>query len=62
MKKMYIAPEVETIKVNAMNMLAASLPIGGDSNEEGVDTSVPGTQLGREDNTPSSPNLWEQGW
>lgn len=61
MKKMYIAPEVETIKVNAMNMLATSLPIGGDSSEE-VDTSVPGTQLGREDNTPSSPNLWEQGW
>lgn len=60
MKKMYVAPEVETIKVNAMNMLAASLPIGGDSSEE-VDTSVPGTQLGREDN-PSRPNLWEQGW
>lgn len=62
MKKMYVAPEVETIKVNAMNMLAGSLPIGGDSNEGGVDTSVPGTQLGREDNNPSSPNLWEQGW
>ena len=59
MKKMYIAPEVETIKVNAMNMLAGSLGIN-DNTE--VDTSVPGTQLGREDNNPSSPNLWEQGW
>lgn len=58
MKKMYIAPEVETIKVNAMNMLAGSMGV----NEEVVDTSTPGTQLGREDNTPSSPNLWEQGW
>ena len=57
MKKMYVAPEVETIKVNAMNMLAASL----DVNEEEVDTSVSGGQLGREDN-PSRPNLWEQGW
>ena len=58
MKKMYIAPEVETIKVNAMNMLAGSLGV----KEEEVDTSAPGTQLGREDNNPSSPNLWEQGW
>ena len=57
MKKMYVAPEVETIKVNAMNMLAASL----DVNEEEVDPSVSGDQLGREDN-PSRPNLWEQGW
>ena len=57
---MYITPEVEEIKVNAMNMLAASLPIGGDSSEE-VDTSLPGGQLGREDN-PSRPNILEQGW
>ena len=57
MKKMYVAPEVETIKVNAMNMLAASLEV----NEEEVDTSVSGGQLGREDN-PSRPNIWEQGW
>lgn len=42
-----------------MNMLAASLPIGGDSGEE-VDTSLSGGQLGRENN--SRPNLWDQGW
>lgn len=58
MKKMYIAPEVETIKVNAMNILAASLGIN-DNTE--VDTSGEGVQLGREDN-PSRPNIWEQGW
>ena len=57
---MYITPEVEEIKENAMNMLPASLPIGGDSSEE-VDTSLPGGQLGREDN-PSRSNIWEQGW
>ena len=58
MKKMYVAPEVETIKVNAMNMLATSLGIN--DNKE-VNTSDEGVQLGRED-TPSRPNLWEQGW
>ena len=58
MKKMYVAPEVETIKVNAMNMLATSFRV----NEEEEDTSTPGTQLGREDNTPSRPGIWEQGW
>ena len=55
---MYVAPEVETIKVNAMNMLATSLGIN--DNKE-VNTSDEGVQLGREDN-PSRPNLWEQGW
>ena len=58
MKKMYIAPEVETIKVNAMNMLATSLGIN--DNKE-VNTSDEGVQLGREDN-PSRPNIWEQVW
>lgn len=58
MKKMYITPEVEEIKVNAMNMLAQS---DMNLNETETDTSQPGGQLGREDN-PSRPNLWEQGW
>lgn len=57
MKKTYVTPEVEVIKVNAMNMLATSLRV----NEESVDTSD-GGQLGREDNTPSRPGIWEQGW
>ncbi|MBO5824859.1 MAG: hypothetical protein J6Q93_07895 [Prevotella sp.] len=58
MKKMYITPSVEEIKVNAMNMLAQS---DMNLNETETDTSQPGGQLGREDN-PSRPNIWEQGW
>ena len=59
MKKTYIAPSVEVIKVGAISMLAASMVINNNST---VDTSDEDVQLGREDNTPSSPNLWEQGW
>ena len=59
MKKTYITPEVEVIKVGAISMLAASLDI---NNNTGVDTSQPDGQLGREDNTPSRPGIWEQGW
>ena len=58
MKKTYIAPSVEVIKVGAISMLAASMVL----NDTTVDTSEEGGQLGREDNTPGSPNLWEQGW
>ena len=39
-------------------MLAASMELHNDA----VDTSEEGVQLGREDNTPGSPNLWDQGW
>lgn len=60
MKKTYIAPSVEVIKVGAISMLAASVGLHDDKT---VDTSGDGVQLGREDdNTPSRPNLWEQGW
>lgn len=58
MKKMYITPEVEVIKVGAVSMLAASFELKDDVM---VDTSN-GGQLGREDNTPSRPGIWEQGW
>ena len=58
MKKTYIAPSVEVIKVGAISMLAASMVL----NDTTVDTSEEGGQLGREDNNPSLPNLWEQGW
>ena len=59
MKKTYIAPSVEVIKVGAISMLAASMVLN-DTTE--VDTSEEGGQLGREDNNPSRPNLWDQGW
>lgn len=59
MKKMYITPEVEVIKVGAISMLAASMEI----KDKEVDTSGDGVQLGREDkHTPSNPNLWDQVW
>ena len=58
MKKTYITPSVETIKVSAVNMLAASLQI----NNTEVDTSVAGVQLGREDNGSSAPGVWDSEW
>ena len=58
MKKTYITPEVEVIKVDVVNILAESVVIDSDKY---VDTSD-GGQLGREDNTPSRPGIWEQGW
>lgn len=59
MKKTYIAPQVEVIKVGAISMLAASMGIY----DKEVDTSGEGVQLGREDkHTPSNPNLWDQVW
>ena len=45
MKKTYMAPAMEVIKVDVANMMAAS--VGCFSNKE-VDTSTPGVQLGRE--------------
>ena len=59
MKKTYITPEVEVIKVDVVNILAESVVIDSDKY---VDTNEPGGQLGREDNTPSRPGIWEQGW
>ena len=58
MKKTYITPEVEVIKVGAVNILASS---PGFSND---DEAGDGDELSREEhgNTPSRPNLWEQGW
>ena len=44
MKKAYMTPAMEVIKVDVANMMAASFGI---SNTE-VNTSTPGVQLGRE--------------
>lgn len=59
MKKTYITPALEVIKVCASSLMASSMGINNNE-EDAVDTSN-GGQLGREDN-PSRPNLWEQGW
>lgn len=61
MKKIYIAPSVEEIEIDTVSIIAASLGVDS-SDDNSVDTSVDGVQLGREDNTPSNPNLWEQSW
>ena len=58
MKKTYITPSVETIKVSAVNMLAASIMSISDTT---VDTSN-GEQLGREDNGSSAPGVWDSEW
>lgn len=58
MKKTYITPSVEEIKVAGLtNILTGSLSMS----DKEADTSN-GEQLGREDNTPSRPNIWKQGW
>ena len=57
MKNTYVAPSVENIKVNAVNMLAASIRM----NDTEVDTSEGGVQLGREDKSGNT-NIWDQGW
>ena len=59
MKKTYITPSVETIKVSAVNMLAASVM---SISEDTVNTSDAGVQLGREDNGPSAPGVWDSEW
>ena len=56
MKKTYIAPEVEEIKVNVANMMASSLGI----NDTEVDTND--EQLGREEKKISSPGVWGNEW
>ena len=57
MKKTYIAPEVEEIKVNVANMMASSLGI---NDEPEVDTND--EQLGREEKKISSPGVWGNEW
>ena len=54
MRKTYIAPSVEVIKVDVANVMATSMAI---VNEGSVDTSV-GEQLSRE--LENSMKAWEQ--
>lgn len=58
MKKTYILPSTEVIKMETVSIVAASLNL---DNETEVDTSTEGGQLGREDR-PSRPNFWDQTW
>ena len=56
MKKTYITPSVEVIRLDSINMMATSLAVHGDK-EVNTETE----QIGREDNSNNS-NIWEQGW
>ena len=55
MKKTYVSPLMTEVNVEAEQMLAASVKIGGD--DQTVDTSVSGNQLGK-DNGREWGNLW----
>ena len=55
MKKTYVSPLMVEVNVEAEQMLAASLKIGG--NDQTVDTSTPGAQLGK-DTGREWGNLW----
>lgn len=57
MKKTYISPSMEVIKLNTANIIATSMAVYSDQT---VDTSGSGVQLGREDNSSSS--IWDQTW
>ena len=56
MKKTYVSPLMLEVNVEAEQMLAASVMIGGD--DQTVDTSTPGAQLGG-GRRGSWGNLWE---
>ena len=56
MKKTYVAPIVEEIKVNVVSMMATSLGIS----ETTVNTED--EQLGREEKGISSPSVWGNEW
>ena len=58
MKKNYVKPSVEVIKVNAVNMLAASMLMKNGT----VDTSEENVQLGREKRGSSFGNIWDSQW
>lgn len=59
MKKVYVKPSIEVIKVNATSMLASSkvMSIG----EGTVDSYGSDTQLGRKNNS-SFGNIWDSQW
>lgn len=57
MKKTYVNPEVQVIKLNAVSMLASSMGII----DTPVDSSADDIQLGR-DTEVSSSNVWDKNW
>ena len=62
MKKAYIAPATGVYNIGAASIIAASgeKTLSVFSSGDGVDTSLEGNQLGREDNSVS--NVWDSEW
>lgn len=58
MKKTYIKPSVEAFDIQMDSIIALSTQ----DTEIGSGNKNDFENLGREDNTPSSPNLWDQVW
>ena len=58
MKKIYVNPEIQVIKLNAVSMMATS---SFNIDDTPVNTSVEGVQLGR-DTEESSSNIWDNEW
>ena len=60
MKKTYIKPANEVYSMSTTSGILVGSDfdntVGGDTGKEG------GEDYGREDNTPSRPNIWEQSW
>lgn len=60
MKKTYIKPANEVYSMSTTNGILVGSQL---DNTVGGDTGVGGGEdYGREDNTPSRPNIWEQSW
>ena len=58
MKKTYVNPEIQVIKLNAVSMLASSIGIIDNTS---VDSSEEGMQFSR-DTEVSSSNVWDKNW
>ncbi len=59
MKKTYIVPQVEVVRVATEQLIANSPVLSVYSDENSVDGAG---ALGREDNSISSPDIWSQEW
>ncbi len=57
--KEYIKPESTTIKVNCGAIIALSVQGDTEVTNDNIDAFE---MFGRDDNKPSNPNIWEQGW
>lgn len=60
MKKIYIKPSVEVVKIDTIQMIANSID-KGDSNDTITDPND-FEFMGRDDKSSSSNNIWDNAW